>query len=79
SEALLLTVAVVGITWLTSNATRWFRGVQNARRETRASLPIAAVEESASAAAPENGSSESSESPPPTHDSPESDDEGVSP
>jgi len=33
SEALLLTVGVVGLTCLTSNVIRWFREVKNARRE----------------------------------------------
>jgi hypothetical protein len=32
-EALLLTVSVVGLAWLTSNVIRWFREIRNARRE----------------------------------------------
>lgn len=33
SEALLLTAIVVGLAWLASNGVRWFRGIQEARRE----------------------------------------------
>ena len=33
SEALLLTGAVVALAWVTSNLVRWFRGVQESRRE----------------------------------------------
>jgi hypothetical protein len=36
SEALLLTVIVVVLAWLTSNVIRWFREIQQARRERQA-------------------------------------------
>ena len=39
SEALLLTAAVVALAWLTSNVVRWFRGIQDSRREIQASMP----------------------------------------
>ncbi len=36
SEALLLTVGVTALTWLTSDAVRWFRGLRIARRANQA-------------------------------------------
>ena len=39
SEALLLTAVVVGLAWLASNVLRWFRGIQELRREMQASTP----------------------------------------
>ena len=39
SEALLLTVGVVGLAWLASNATRWFRGIQESPPEESSPSP----------------------------------------
>ena len=39
SEALLLTVGVVGLAWLASNATRWFRDVRESPPEQSRPLP----------------------------------------
>ena len=78
-EALLLTVAVVGLAWLSSNTMWWIRQVREARREHRATHQVPSNLAMAGATLPP--SEENEESPPASEesqDAPEQDGEGGS-
>ena len=68
SEALLLTAIVVGLAWLASNGVRWFRGIQEARREMQ--MPYGQRPEYAMAGAvpPDSSPPEPVDSPPNSDD-----------
>ena len=69
SEALLLTAVVVGLAWLASNVLRWFRGIQELRREMQAStLGHADFAMAGATTLPDSPPPESFDSPPSSDD-----------
>lgn len=74
SEALMLTVGVVGLAWLTSDIIRWFREIQNSRRENWALMRGQADLAMAGMPMPATDAPDLTESPPPS-ESPSTSDE----
>ncbi len=79
SEALLLTVAVVGLVWLVSDSGRWIREFQQRRRESRATMftPTTLATDATSVPASESSTSETTAAEPEPPADPSADEGGA--